>query len=690
MLNKDAKPIGSVTPGGGSTDGLFHDLESVFIALPGANVLLSPDLVVEAISNDYYTATQAQKECLLGNHFLEALANSPATREVNAINNLQASLEQVLATGQPHEMERVSFDAPDPHQPGAFITHYWQIRHTPVLGTNGQVRYLIHSVINVTPKLQVEEQLRDSLRREQEALRGAEQIRHRLESLFRQAPVAICILDGPDLVYEFINPTYQQLAMGFQQLGKPFMGNFAEKEKHPLYRRIREVYETGQSYEERGLLIPLLREPDGRLENHYFNYIVQARYSVQNQVDGLLIFAFDVTDQIKSRKAAEASAHQLRLVTDALPVLVGYLDKEEKYRFANQAYKDWFLQNPEELLGRPVREVVGEKAYQTVKDKIIRALQGERLTFEAKMPYRDDFVKHIRVDYVPDIQEGKVAGFYTMVTDITSQVEARKALQESEQQAKSLAQELALANEGLQKINRQLSRTNVDLDNFIYTASHDLKAPILNIEGLIGLLRRQLSKENSWSELIQEIVHLVLESVQRFKHTIHHLTDITKLQKESLLEASQINLVDLIKDVQLDLYPDIQATQAQIRVEVVPEATLQFSEKNLRSIIYNLLSNALKYHAPDRAPRVRIDFSETTEFKVLTVQDNGLGFNLAQEHKLFTMFMRLHDHVEGAGIGLYMVKKIIDNAGGTIEVQSKVGEGSTFKVYFPKKAIHNP
>jgi signal transduction histidine kinase len=95
-----------------------------------------------------------------------------------------------------------------------------------------------------------------------------------------------------------------------------------------------------------------------------------------------------------------------------------------------------------------------------------------------------------------------------------------------------------------------------------------------------------------------------------------------------------------------------------------------------------LLSNAIKYHAPERQSQVWVRSYETADYQVLAVQDNGLGMNLSRDNKLFTMFNRLHDHVEGSGIGLYMVKKIIENAGGKIEVQSKVGEGSVFEVFF--------
>jgi signal transduction histidine kinase len=109
---------------------------------------------------------------------------------------------------------------------------------------------------------------------------------------------------------------------------------------------------------------------------------------------------------------------------------------------------------------------------------------------------------------------------------------------------------------------------------------------------------------------------------------------------------------------------------------------LKFSRKNFRSILYNLLSNAVKYQSPERSCIIRINTRLEEPYVVLTVEDNGLGISERHQDQLFTMFRRFHDHVPGTGVGLYMVKRIIENAGGRIEVQSQEGEGSTFKVFF--------
>jgi signal transduction histidine kinase len=218
----------------------------------------------------------------------------------------------------------------------------------------------------------------------------------------------------------------------------------------------------------------------------------------------------------------------------------------------------------------------------------------------------------------------------------------------------------------------------------VYTASHDLKAPISNIEGLLHALLRTPPTESMHSEQVQQLLGMMQESVERFTTTIANLTDIVKLQKEANEETRQVQLAEVIEHVLLDLEALRAVAGARVEVEVAACPIIRFSAKNLRSVVYNLLSNALKYRAPERELRVQVQCGVTSEFYVLSVTDNGLGIESGHLDQLFTMFKRFHDHVEGSGIGLYMVKKIVENVGGKIEVESEIGVGSTFRVYFPR------
>ena len=245
-------------------------------------------------------------------------------------------------------------------------------------------------------------------------------------------------------------------------------------------------------------------------------------------------------------------------------------------------------------------------------------------------------------------------------------------------------QVITARNTQLTAANAELARTNVDLDNFIYTASHDLRTPITNIEGLLLALLDELPALVRQAPNVQPLLVMMQGAVDRFKHTIDELTTVIKLQQAHTLRAEAIDVVALIEAVRLDLAPQLAAAGGQLTVDATACPGVLLAPKHLRSVLYNLLSNAIKYAAPTRLPRVQLRCHPgASGGAVLTVQDNGLGLDAGQQAKLFGMFRRLHTHVEGSGIGLYMVKKIVENVGGTVTVDSQLGVGSTFTVRLP-------
>jgi PAS domain S-box-containing protein len=267
-------------------------------------------------------------------------------------------------------------------------------------------------------------------------------------------------------------------------------------------------------------------------------------------------------------------------------------------------------------------------------------------------------------------EDGQHIGFTKVTGDLTKQKELQDKLAERQQDA-------------LENKNQELKKINLDLDNFIYTASHDLRAPIINIEALMDLLKEELAESNCLNAETKELLQRVIKSVNRFKHTIEDLTEISRLHKDTDdgPVGEIINVNEVYEDILADLsyLAELETCFIQTDFQVYQ---LKFSRKNFRSVLYNLLSNAVKYQSPERSCIIRINTRLEEPYVVLTVEDNGLGISERHQDQLFTMFRRFHDHVPGTGVGLYMVKRIIENAGGRIEVQSQEGEGSTFKVFF--------
>ncbi|AKD05856.1 hypothetical protein PKOR_20270 [Pontibacter korlensis] len=237
-------------------------------------------------------------------------------------------------------------------------------------------------------------------------------------------------------------------------------------------------------------------------------------------------------------------------------------------------------------------------------------------------------------------------------------------------------------NEELMRRNSELMRINNELDSFVYTASHDLKSPIVNLEGLISALEEDLGPDAAKHQML---LSRMGGAINTLKNVINDLSDVTKLQH--VKEAPEnVNIQGMVEEVKESLSDVIAASKAEIEVNLVGFDNLRYPRKNLRSIIFNLVSNAIKYADPQRAPKVVVttSVSETGDC-VLSVKDNGLGIAENQLDKIFAMFKRVHDHVEGSGIGLYLVKKILDNSGDKITVKSELGKGTEFNVYFLKQ-----
>jgi signal transduction histidine kinase len=414
----------------------------------------------------------------------------------------------------------------------------------------------------------------------------------------------------------------------------------------------------------------------------YYNFTYQA-YREAGEIAGVSIFALDATEQALARQQREAEQQQLHGLFEQAPVAIAIF-RGPRYviELANPAVCALWGRTPAQARHTPLFELLPEAAGQGFEE-LLDGVMATGVPYVAhELPSLID--RHGRRDTVywnfvyeplPD-RCGVITGVTVVATEVTDQVRARH-------QVNALNHALRASNEELHAANTQLTRTNVDLDNFIYTASHDLKVPIGNIEGLLYALRAELPADVVQAGYVGPILARMLDAVERFTRTIGHLTELSKLQNEHSPPADALSLAAVVEDVRRDLAPLLEAADVHLTVAVADAPPVLFAQKNLRSVVYNLLSNALKYRHPDRRLHLDVRAHVQAGFTVLAVQDNGLGIAPAHLPKLFTMFERFHTHVEGTGLGLYMVKRLVENAGGTIEVNSRLGAGTTFCVRLP-------
>ena len=555
----------------------------------------------------------------------------------------------------------------------------------------------------------VAEALHASLAREQAARQLAERQQQDMNRFFEQAPVAISLLRGPQHVVELMNETNATLlgSTPAQLLGRPLMealpilqGRNLEGVLAQVLRGVTSVFQE--------VPITSARAHLGQPDLGYYHVTYQPWRATEGEIIGVMVIAVEVTNQVlahqqlaqlnhelearvqertQQAQVAQAEAERQRtrlaqLIADAPAAICVFSGPEFVYELANPRYQALFDNRIQ--IGQPLLVSVPEFAGQPVWYGLTQVYKTGHTHHANNVPVPvarpgDGVVEERYFTYIEQArydEYGQIDGVYVVAYEVTDQVLAR-------QQVQRLNQELTAANQELYAANTQLTRTNVDLDNFIYTASHDLKAPITNIEGLLHLLKTALPSAVRADTLVASVLTRMHGSVERFTRTIAHLTDVTKLQTEFAQPAVRLVLADVVEDVRQDLLPLLTETSAQLDVAVDNCQPRVFSEKNLRSILYNLLSNALKYRHSGRAPHIRIACATEGKELVLTMQDNGLGVSELQQKHLFQLFQRLHTHVEGSGLGLYMVKKIVENAGGTIGVQSQVNVGTTFTVRFP-------
>jgi len=252
-------------------------------------------------------------------------------------------------------------------------------------------------------------------------------------------------------------------------------------------------------------------------------------------------------------------------------------------------------------------------------------------------------------------------------TDIHDQRELLDELQRTKE-------ELYRANNDLKDSNWELKRINLELDNFVYSASHDLKAPLNNLEGLIDLLE---PSERSVTEQ-SDILNMMSDAVKRYKHVIDDMTLIAETTKfENKVPNVDVNL--LLNEVKSDLSNLISSTHTLINEDLNVE-NFRYTKKDIRSILFNLISNGIKYRHPDRSPEITVRTKTTSEGILLEVEDNGCGIKSEFIPSLFDKYFRINSSVGGSGLGLFIVKRMVESRGGNIVVTSEEGKGSKFTV----------
>ena len=661
----------------------IHDLKQAQQAQQMQEQLLSS--ILTALPADVVTF---EGEALRYTFFNEALQRRVAGRAVlggtldelfpeAAAQGYPDLLRQVLRTAAPYRAHEAPTYVQDPRT-GEREETFLDLTYLPLRHGQEPPHGVLGFAVDVTERVRARQQA-EAL--QAQLLAAAQRQTHEREGfyqVFEQTPALIQFLRSPSHRIEYVNPAYQRLFAGRPLVGLDLADALPEVRAQGFIDLMDRVYQTGETYS--GMDVAFVLPPfDGQpARTGVFSFTYQA-YQENGQTAGISVFAFEVTEQVLARRQREELQLRQQELFEQAPVAMGvFSGPDYVVEVCNPRLEALWGRAAAEVLHRPVFEVMPMFRDQGLRELLdavrttgIPYVAHERLVQVLQQGTRTGLYLDFVYQPLRDAQ-GRITAVAAMVIDVSEQVAARR--------------HLADANAGLSAANRQLLRTNADLDTFVYTASHDLKQPIANIEGLLHALREELPAAVLQSDDVTPMLDRMQRAVERFHLTIAQLTDVSRLQQADTHPAETVDLITLVEDVRQDLAADLAAAGASLTVDVVACPSMLFAAKHLRSIVYNLLSNAVKYRHPARPPVVHLRCHSTPTAAILEVTDNGLGLNEAQQARLYGMFQRLHDHVEGSGIGLYMVKRIVENAGGTIAVRSQPGTGTTFTVTLPAPA----
>jgi len=216
-----------------------------------------------------------------------------------------------------------------------------------------------------------------------------------------------------------------------------------------------------------------------------------------------------------------------------------------------------------------------------------------------------------------------------------------------------------------------------DHETLLDTISHDIKAPLNTFVRAIDLFKNvSLDDQKEFHSVLQ----MVETSLKKMQNMINELTDTRKKEHKYKAEEELINFRHILEDVRLTLNDVILESGAILKSEIGVSEMI-FSKRKLRSILYNLVNNALKFKSPDRRPEILITTTREKGFIVISVKDNGIGIEANKQEAVFSKYFRVENAIEGSGIGLYLIRSIVTNSGGQILLESQPGKGSEFKVY---------
>lgn len=507
------------------------------------------------------------------------------------------------------------------------------------------------------------------------------EVESNLRNVIMQSPVATTLLRGPSFVVQLVN------AMGLEIWGrsyhevinKPLARALPEVAEQGFIQLLEKVYSTGEAFKGNEVPVELLRF--GKPQTLYLNFIYTPLRNDQNDIIGIIAVGIDVSEQVYARHTVEEARSALNNAIELAELGTWEIDLNTAFTTFTPRVADWWGL-PQS--GAPLHEVI-ECMHEDDRPRVkIAVEEAIKNTGEYAAEYRlinartkDERYIQARGNVLYNSQK-KPIKLTGIVRDITL---FRLAHQELERQVRERTKELEI-------LNQDMKRSNDELSQFAYIASHDLQEPLRKIQTFSDLARNHDSPAN-----LQVYLDKIDNSAARMSTLIKDVLLFSKIARDGQ-GSMPVDLNEVLDNVKNDFELLISERGAQIENNKLP--VLMGSKLHYHQLFANLIGNALKFN--EKHPRIQIQHSivdAPKDFFIkvgtsgkcheLIFNDNGIGFDPIYAEQIFNLFTRLHNRSEykGTGIGLALCKKIIENYHGSITATSGPGKGATFKILLP-------
>lgn len=629
-------------------------------------------IVVEASELGTWELNIKTKEAIYSQRYLEIIGGYKT--------NIQLNHEQLLKHVHPDDMYLRTKALKNAFETGYLnyearmvwldqSIHWMESKGKVFYDENNNPEKLIGTTRDITLEKKQQQELEDSEKR--------------FRNLVMYSPVPKAILRGQDMIIEIANEILLKNIWRKNEnevQDKKIFDIFPELKEQKYAHLLNEVYTTGKIHSESESLIFI----DGKNGGHemYIDFEYAPMREKDNSISGIKVTIIDVTEKVLARKKIEESEKRFRSLTESIPQLIWETDENGNALFASGKWFEYTGIHPN-----------GEAEWKAMihpddYDENIKIwghslATGEVYRCDVRVKGKDgNYRWHAVIGEPVFDEENKIIKWVGAFTDIQTE----KAF------TNELEKQVAARTEELERNNMELEKMNKELQSFTYISSHDLQEPLRKIQTFASQIIERESE--NLSDVGKDKFQRMQNAAKRMQTLINDLLSYSRTNtQERIFEKTDIS--EIINEVKEDLKEELELKNAVVQntesceINIIP---FQF-----RQLIYNLVSNSLKFSKPDIQPVIKIkskihqvkgsenNFTNEGSYCHISISDNGIGFDQEYNTKIFEVFQRLHgkEKYNGTGIGLAIVKKIVENHNGYITANGEKDEGATFDIYIP-------